>query len=382
MQAKNYPFEEIDVRQLLTALWQKKITIACIGMVGVMFGIVASALSTRYVTEGLFLTPGMPLENYKTYVSFFSNSSRLQKYLNISGQADSVGGIFLNERVDSIGQIINPEFVFSEADKNNFGVKIASENSGTIIGLRIEVFHDKPMGGAAVGLLGEYMRDSIIRVDLEGMMLSLCDGLRSREQSLRNAKIQNDFAIQQEESRLVSLRSILARNPDALTSGDRQVFSLEKGAERFLSPTTQIVAAEVYIADMKLQDIKREREKISSAIKRDYYCQAKDVLQLPVMGGTFLAKLKDIQVAVFHGYDKSIDIVEQTWNELDVERERWLANYLSRMRFVASPEGAETIHRKFGYLLGGILGGLLGVVSGLLLALVLVWWQGFASGGR
>jgi LPS O-antigen subunit length determinant protein (WzzB/FepE family) len=211
---------------------------------------------------------------------------------------------------------------------------------------------------------------------MEAITLDQCNAFRTREQELRNKQIQNDFDIRQEDSRAEKLREIIARNPDASAIDNRQIVSLEKGTERFLSPAAQLVASEIKIADMKLAEASRERERTASALTRDYYCQAQQALTQPTTGKAFLNELKNIQAAVFQGQDKSIDIIEQTWNELDVQRENWASSYLSSMRFVASPEGTEVKERKPGLALGLVLGGLLGGMLGVFGALVRAWWRG------
>ena len=85
--------------------------------------------------------------------------------------------------------------------------------------------------------------------------------------------------------------------------------------------------------------------------------------------------MANIQSIVFQGHDRTLDIVEQTWNEIDVQRENWSSTYLLSMRFVASPEGAEVKVRKPGIALGLVLGGMLGGMLGMMIALVRSWWR-------
>lgn len=369
--------DEIDLRQLVTVLWRQKTLIAAIGIFGAALGLGASALSTKYVSDGLFLTPGSSAGNYKRYESVFSSGARLQQYLQITNQSASVDGDLLYQLAevpDDLRDALKPEFAFTDHDQKTFGVKIKDDEAGAMIGVRITFAHKAPTGGTPVILLAEYVRDSIIRVNMEATMLAKCNDFRTREQELRNAQIENDFAIRQEESRLANLREITARNPD--TIDNRQIVSLEKGTERFLSPSAQLVASEIQIADMKLAEVRRERERVASALKRDYYCQAQQALQTPTTGKALLGELKNIQATVFQGQDKSVDVVESTWNELDVQRENWVSTYLSSMRFVASPEGTEVKERKPRLALGLVLGGLLGGMLGLFIALMRAWWRG------
>lgn len=371
--------DEIDLRQLVAVLWRQKLMIAAVGVIGSALGVGSSLASTKYVSDGLFLTPGVSAGNYKRFGNVFSSGPRLQQYLQSTNQASTAEGQLLYTLADDpnrLSDALKPEFAFTDKDQKTFGVKVTeNDEPGAMIGVRIEFKHKEPTNGAPVTLLAEYVRDTVIRVNFESTMLARCADFRTREQELRNAQLSNDFAITQEERRVATLRDIIARNPEAAVSDSRQIVSLERGSERFLSPSAQLVAAEIQIADMKLAEVRRERDRIASALKRDYYCQAQQALQQPTTGRAFLGALGNIQTTVFQGQDKSIDIIEQTWNELDVERTNWTNTYLQAMRFVASPEGTEVKERKPGLALGVALGGVLGGMLAVMVAFIRAWWR-------
>lgn len=384
--------DEIDLRQLVGVLWRQKGMIAVSTLACATLGAGASLLSTKYVSEGLFLIPrtvstdsynqdvtvaqSITVDAFKRYESAFSNVSRMTAFLQeyADAQGSAVAALQqLGDAADVLSRAIQPEFAFTDKDARVFGVK--GTPSDALIGIRLRYEAHEPSESMPVLLLAEYVRDTIIRVDMDSITLEQCARHRTREQELRNAQIANDFAIAQEEKRADTLRDIITRNPEAATSDNRQIVSLEKGSERFLSPAAQLVAAEIQIADMKLADVRRERDRIASALKRDYYCQARQSLQKPTTGRAFLEELNNIQAAVFQNQDKAIDIVESTWNELDVKREHWINTYLQGMRFVTSPEGAEAKERRPGLKLGIVLGGLLGGMLGMFIALVRAWWR-------
>lgn len=390
--AQTYADDEIDLRQLVGVLWRQKSMIAAIALGCAVLGAGASIMSTKYVSEGLFLVPkaistngenkngtvaqSITLDVFKRYESAFSNGPRMAAFLKATGSDQNSATdklLQLSHQPDALGKVIKPEFAFTDKDAKAFGVKATS--SDALFGVRLQYESREPSGGAPVLLLAEYVRDTVIRIDLEAVTLEQCAKFRTREQELRNAQLANEFAITQEEKRATTLRDIIARTPDAAAIDNRQIVSLEKGSERFLSPAAQLVAAEIKIADMKLDEVRRERDRVASALKRDYYCQAQQALQGSVSGRTFLEELKSVQTSVFEGQNKSIDIIEQTWNELDVERENWTNTYLQSMRFVASPEGTETKQSKPGLALGVVLGGMLGGMFGVMLAFIRAWWR-------
>lgn len=378
-----HPDDEIDLRQLVGVLWKQKMLIVALGVLGGVLGAGASLLSTKYVSDGLFLTPGLSAANYKRFENVLSNGVRLQQFLHNSGQADTADGKLLHELAenpDALSDALAPEFAFTDKDEKAFGVRVPEDDqAGAVVGVRVRFKHSEPTGGTPATLLSEFVRETVIRVTFENRMLSQCAQYRTKEQQLRNEQIANDFAIRQEEQRAATLRELIASNPDAVATDSRQIVSVEKGNERFLSPASQLVASEIQISDMKLAEARRERARTESALKREYYCQAQQALQQPISGRDFIGQLATIQEAVFQGQDQSIDIVEQTWNALDIERANWNTTYLSGMRFVASPEGAEIRERKPGLKLGIVLGGLVGGMFGVLAALVRAWWRNEAD---
>lgn len=382
--AQPYDDDEIDLRQLVMTLWAQKALIMGVGVLGAALGVGASLLSTKYVTHGTFLTPSISAGTYKRYQSMLVSGPRLQQYIQVTGQANTPEGqllLALAESPKGMSEAITPEFAFTDRDSKAFGIKLNGDSAGAMVGLRIEFAHKEPTGGQPITLLSEYARDTIIRVDIETLTLEQCSQLETKAQELRNAQIQNEFAISQEERRAANLREIIARNPESGAADSRQIVSVEKGNERFLSPTAQLVASEIQIADMRLAEVRRERERIASALKRDYYCQAQQSLQQATTGRTFISELEKIQAAVFEAQNGTSDIVEQTRNELDVERATWTNTYLQSMRFVAPPEGSEIKERKPGLALGLVLGGLLGGMLGVFGALVRAWWRGDGKTG-
>lgn len=405
-----YADDEIDLRELVGVLWRQKALIAAIGVIGAALGAGASLQSTKYVSEGLFLmpkavivttpttpqslqsggieaqgvTPGafklevqpVNLDAFKRYESALTNGHRLTEFVaRTSAESERATDFLLQlaKKPEELNRSLQPEFGFTDKDAKAFGVK--NPSADILIGIRLKHEAPVPTGGTPVLQLAEYVRDTVIRVELEGITLDQCTALRNREQELRNAQIANSFAIHQEEQRAATLRELITRNPEISAADNRQIVSVQKGNERFLSPMSQLVASEIAVSDMKLTEARNERERVAGSIKSDYYCKAQQALQQPISGKDFIGELGKIQETVFQNLDKSDDIVEQTWNEIDIERANWATTYLSSMRFVASPEGTEIQERKPGLKLGIVLGGLLGGMLGLFVALVRTWWK-------
>lgn len=365
---------DVDLRQIAAVLWRQRRTIIGAVLAGAVLGVAASLISTRYVTEGLFLLD-VPVGRYKRYEPVLLSSPQFKRFLSQSESSSADLELLrpLAENQALLIKALKPEFSFTDKDAKAFGVKV--EQPGSVVGIRLRTEMRDPVGAKPISLLGEYVRDTVIRIDMSDSVKAQCVDNRNRAMRLRNEQISSDFAIRQEQRREATLKDIIARRPESANTGNRQIVAVEKGTERFLPVAVQLTAAEILIADLRLNEARRERELIASSIRRDYYCQAEKSLEVVPGGVAFINGLKDIQASVFADDDKQVDVVEQTWNEIDLEREGWRDAYLSRMRFVVSPEGMEFRERKPGLILGLALGVVLGGILGLLLGLVVGWWR-------
>jgi hypothetical protein len=370
--------DEIDLHQLARTFWHQRYLILGFGLFGALLGLALSLYSTKYVSESLLQVPGLTLVNYKVFRDAFSKTSHLDKYLELSGQVDHPWAERLRGLIsqpEHLNEAIKPEFVLTDKEQKTFGIQLQINDLGSMVGLSLRLASVEPDGGSGMFFLGEYLRDTLILAELEQSLSSLCEEHSRRLLSLRNEQLQHAFNLQQQRDRQDVLSDILSRNPEQLAIDPRQILSLDKATEPYLPPAAQIAAMEIRIADMQLAEVARERELQATSLKRDFYCQARESLDQPTTGRAFLVNLLNIQEAVFQHQDRSVNIIEQTWNEFDLQRQGWNNQYLTGFRFVVSPEGAEFKQRKPGLIQGGLLGGFLGGFLGLILALLRKWWR-------
>lgn len=368
--------DEIDLRQLVHVLWQYRRSVILVAALGVALGGAMSWLSTRYRTEGLFLTPKLDLPSYKPLEASFASRPTLEAFLRQSGQTESRAATLLRDMVEvpgALGRAVQPVFAFTDRDAKQFGVQV---DEAGIVGLRLTLEEKGKFSDAPVRLLGEYMRDTRIKVELEDQLLEACRENGMRERELRNEQLQSDFALRQQQERAETLRAIAARTSSRDAGAGRQLVSLENGGERFLSPVTQLVAVEVAISEIKLADERRERDLVTAGLRREFYCRAGGELKSDALMGTaFLEALPAIQREVFEDQDMTRDIVEHTANTLSIQQAVWQNHYVEKMRFVTAPEDAQTRVRRPGMAVGVLLGGTLGALAGVLLALLRAWWR-------
>lgn len=377
--------EEIDFRQLFHTLWRQRRVIGQFALALALAGLLMAQFSTKYVSEAVLQLPQknpnegaqapvISAANYKRYESVLLTGANLEKYLSRNKLASISTSELLEPLVNSpmrLRESIKPEFAFTDKDQKSLGVKSSASDGGAMIGLRLSFEHSEPTAGAPVLLLGDYVRDTLLRVDMESAVNDQCLANQTLDQSLRIDQIKDEFKIKQEEARAKTLRSLNGKG----AGESRQVVSLEKGGERYLSPQAQLNAVEITISELQLAQIQRERELKASALKQAYYCEAVKILQKPVNTDGVLADMKALQAVVFKDQDLSVPIVDQTANEFELQRENWLNNAMRGMRFVSSPEGSEVKTRKPGRAMGLILGALLGGLLGMVFIFVRQWWR-------
>jgi LPS O-antigen subunit length determinant protein (WzzB/FepE family) len=365
--------DEIDLRQLFHTLWLQRKVIGQFVLACALIGILIAQMSTKYVSEGVLQTGQINASNYKRYESVLLTGANLEKFLALNKQANKetaelVTGLSLSAA--RLKDAIKPEFAFTDKDQKLLGVKSSASDGGAMIGLRLSFEHSEPTLGAPVLLLGDYVRDTLLRVDLEGAVNSECLSNQTVAQSLRIAQIKDEFSTKQELARAKTLRGLNGKGGEV-----RQLVSLDKGGERFLSPQAQLNAVEITISELQLAQINRERDLKSSALRQAYFCEAVKVLQKPVNTDVVLEDMKAIQDVVFKDQDKTVPIIEQTGSELNLQRLGWENTYLRGMRFVSSPEGSEVKTRKPGRATGLLLGALLGGLMGIVFVFIRQWWR-------
>lgn len=391
--------DEIDVRQLLHKLWLQRKVIISLALIGALAGLLKAQLSTKYVSEAVLQLPqkkelldlkldskkeqqeGMQVPiisaaNYKRYDSVLFTGANLAKFLQRNPQASPESLAFLEPlalNLTALREAIRPEFAFTEKDQKALGVKSAAIDPGGMVGFRLSIDSSNPTQGVPLFLLADYVRDSILLLDMETAIYDGCLQTQAHAKTSQVEQFKDAFKTSQEERRAKTLRGLVARSPGSQDS--RQVVNVDKASERFLSPAAQLNATEITLSELRLAQVNRDRERIASALKQAYYCDAVSTLQENVGAAALVDALKKQQTSVFKDKTKDGDIIEQTANELEIQRENWVNNYLRGMRFVSSPEGNEVKSRKLGRTLGLILGAVLGALLGMVFVFGQHWWQ-------
>ena len=278
------------------------------------------------------------------------------------------------ENKSAIEKIIKPEFSsVSDKEAKSLGVKVDATEKAYLMGFTLRLESAKLLGEMPLTILCDYIQNTIIQQDFEEILRVLQDQSNLSLIELRNTDIRSNFEIQQEELKADTLRKQIAKNSGSVGFDNRQLVSIEKGTERYLSPESQLVAAEILISDMRIQALERKRDLEMIQIKAKYYDLLHEGFKKSTNGRDFIFDLKKSLDLFFVDKDKKTEYVELVFNELDIQRQRWSLAYTKEMRFAAEPSAYKESRpsKPVGLLLGLMAGGM----GGCFFALFLSWWK-------
>ena len=381
--------DEIDLREILLNLWKYKILIIALALIGAGLGVGFSIQNTKYVCAAFFLVSSdkqdkqdkqdkrITIDKYKAYQNVIFDGKRFEDFLKKNGKLDDeLFKIFkpVFENKSAIEKKIKPEFSsVSDKEAKSLGVKVDATEKAYLMGFTLRLESAKLLGEMPLTILGDYIQNTIIQQDFEEILRVLQDQSNLSLIELRNADIRSDFEIQQEELKADTLRKQIAKNSGSVGFDNRQLVSIEKGTERYLSPESQLVAAEILISDMRIQALGRKRDLEMIQIKSKYYDLLHECFKNSINGKDFVFTLNKALDRAFVNYDKKTEYVELVFNELDIQRQRWIIAYIKEMRFAADSSAYKESKpsKPVGFLVGLLAGGM----GGCFLALFLSWWK-------
>ena len=369
--------DDIDLSQIVRSLWQHRLLLVAFVVLGGLLGTAASLASRRHVVEGLFLSPDITLGKFKKYEVALGNRTRLEDFLEAMeiGAADAKVLLDLSHVPGGIENAVQPVFSITGKDARTYDIR--PEDSGEVVGIQLRIEHgDGPQGGA-LRALAEYVRSTMIRLDLGELALEKCLDFASQRLELRNEQIDSDFRARQMGELSSQLRALIDGVPGAAELRTNQVVTLVEGNERFLAPTAQLFAAEVGAYEEQMESRARDRRLLAAELQQSFYCEARELFAQQMTGRQILGSLAEVKAKLFEPASGQADSEprERTANELEVLLQKWNSAYLERTRFVVPPEGAERHGRKVGLIGGTFIGALLGGLVGVLLALLMAWWR-------
>jgi hypothetical protein len=214
----------------------------------------------------------------------------------------------------------------------------------------------------SVVLLANYTRQELLRYQLTENVSQRLIKLREDVPRLENEVIAERFNIDQMQTKVTELRKIVDAYPKLPSIESRQVISIDRGSEKFLSPLAQQVAAESEAVQSRQNLNTKERELKMAALELQYLGAAQALVTAEASGSALAGKLSDLAARTLKPAAEKDEWARVVFNrsmmDIDTARER----FERQVRFISDP--SLPIHAEkpgaLTFILGFALLGLLG----------------------
>lgn len=357
--------DEIDLRELLLNIWKYKILIIALAFVGSVFGSVASFYSKKEVSESLFFIPDVPLARLKIYQNNINNPSNLKEFLENSENVNSDVAKQLNNLINKpeIIKAVTPFLSLNDGDAKQLGVKNLETKDAKFIGFNIIYKGNNGVPvSEVVETLGEYIRNTIIRIDMndvlrknnetleitykeienqriksdfsirldiEQQILKLYEANNNKQEALATEKIKSDFEIIQQEKRSANLQELESRVTKSQNLPTNNILSITRETEVYLPIDRQLIANKIRTDDLRLAEPRRKSELLMGDIKRQFYLECLNALRESKSGREFLETIKLITQKIFSAEALREPAYAQAWNDIEIQRKGWEVSYIA-----------------------------------------------------
>lgn len=322
---------------------------------------------------------GFPITLYKKSTPEIFNSNRLYlfaKERRFFSEKDLKKVKANFQTAADIEKWITPVFAFSKEDLLKMA-KLPNGGPNLVLGLSLCYETDSPQKALNfVRFFGEFIRDCLLHAVLYNYIKDEYIKVISELSENENAGIDLQFLILQNVKKMLDIKTILTKYPEAKKIDSGQVVSIQEGGFRFLTPITQLVGIESILADQRRELARLEREKEILHIRKEYFSKSNASLNQTDQCGEFIfSQLKAIKSDVFKNKDFSKGPTKVVFNNLNIDLQTFDLAFFTNCRFISGPT-LPTRHIKPRKSAIIILTCFLSFFFFIVLALVLHWWQG------
>lgn len=405
--AQDRDSNDISLLDVVAPIWHARWLVLIITVIVAIFSVAGAIYVAKYSSEGFFQFggaipvqdikepkdvkdskdskdlketkepgPGITLSDYKRFAASYITNERFEEYvqdkkLNAAPGIDDLRKIFVSR--GGIGKSITPVYPFTKLDAKNL-MEQPKDSSNNVIGLQIDVEHENPQTAQQmVGFLGHYVMDSIVYLVYSDTVRFKQSELSTKLLNLENAIISKKEQLEEYRRKGADLKQILTRYPNSAQQQAQQVVSVSEDSARYLAPVTQLVTTEVQTSETNERILKMKREQQQTVLLREYYLQAKALLDSTKSGETVLRGLEAAKDRVFKDKNLKDEVVKEVYNTITMNNQNAINVYFEKSRFIAGPTlPSRSTARPVLVLLGSL-------VLGLFLSVILVfsrnWWR-------
>ena len=324
--------------QNLGVHWALCVTVTLLASLAIFAGMVH--FLRHYQSDG-FLRAERPLAEINAQRASFGDKNNLLRYLKAENLMHSPGAASLLQGIGP-GLMQTAVKVALPYTKEDLRFLPSDSLGSSILGFNISFAGMSPADAAArVQLMGDYLRDTMLREDLLNSIHVRAGEVRVAQRSLDNKLIVKRVELQEASRKLDALKVIAARYPEASKHESRQLLSSDTDSSRYLSPVMQLVGVESDIADIKNELMSLEREAAQNNLHLRFYAGAEKLDPAMKSGKNLLADLERLRVETFKDASPDDEQAREVANKIDLMAELLRTRHLVNTRFTSGPTLAD-----------------------------------------
>lgn len=292
----------------------------------------------RFQSDG-FLRASRPLTEFNAQRAAFEDRSNLLRYLQSTKLVDDPNAQYL---LGAIGprlmkSQVKPVLPYSKEDLK-FLMDLKNPVDASLLGFSISFASDTPQEAAArVKLMGDYLRDAMLRQALIENIHSLAGDAREQKQKLDNQLIAKRLELDEATNKLNALKAIAARYPETSRFESRQLLTSDTDGSRYLSPVMQLVGVESNLADLHIDISSLERDIAQNALRLKFYSGAEKLSSSVNSGEEMLGAFRHLQATTFKDTNLNDDQAREVINQISLLAESLETKHISNTRFISGP---------------------------------------------
>jgi hypothetical protein len=194
-----------------------------------------------------------------------------------------------------------PVLPFSRRDQKEFG-DIKDAAAAVLLGLDLRAdARTEAVAAEMVVVLGGYFTNAVMRERIRSWVLAGQADSAGAAKTLQADIVRAELDLQLLDRRVLDMKAILAKYPDAARMDARQVVSVNptEGGERFLSPLAQLVGFESALSQRREQIRRWERELKQKQLLAGFFSSAEGVIDSTVLIEGLLPALRQLAAKTF-----------------------------------------------------------------------------------
>jgi len=367
----------LSLRDLVRLMWRRKILLGVGAAIGLACGVAyIPLLSAPFRNDAVLQLQAVTFQEYKRYSAALADETRFVAFATSTGQFSD--GEIATVRADvrrmgTLDKWIRPLFTVTKVDVKD--LPETPKDSSTFTGVEIDVELNSAELARKVALAsGEYVRDFVVGGRIYDWVLP---GVAENLALLSRADLaitRTNFELGQAGRRRAELAQLVDRFPNADRISQRQVISVQNGAEKFLPPVTQLIGVEAELVNLRSQMLYLQRDRERLKLLVDFFEQARDRIREARTGSEQLAALNKLFSAIEKLPASNGEAGREAIETIRVELNQLRGLHADMIRYLTAPAEYQRV-RQIRVVSPLLLGLGIGLLGAIFFAIFADWWR-------